>query len=109
MTTRGINDITGTVHDAKHDGVGLVQDCGIQSNQTLFLDPTDEPTTCKRCLRRKPVTVKAPRPVAASTGGGSAWGVFNATGKMVTFRTTKRDALAAIQRIGDATLTAKRI
>lgn len=109
MTTRGINDITGTVHEAKHDGTGLIQECGIQANQTLYLDPTDEAVTCKRCLNRRPARVATRKPVAASGNGPTTWGIFDTAGQLVTYRTTRRDALAAIERIGDSSLTAKRL
>lgn len=103
MSERGVNDITGTVHDAKSDGTGLVQRCGIKRDQTLYLTATDEALTCKRCAVRNRTarTATARTARAASTGGRSiAWGVFDAAGSLVTFRTSKREALTAADRIG---------
>ncbi|MDD4868197.1 MAG: hypothetical protein PHQ28_14080 [Mycobacterium sp.] len=61
----GINSRTGTVHNTRHDGRGLVQTCGIKANQHCYLDPTQAPITCKRCANARP----AKRTVAPAPTG----------------------------------------
>lgn len=103
MSERGVNDITGTVHNAKTDGTGLVQRCGIKHDQTLYLTATTDALTCKRCAATNRTTAAktTTRTARASGTGSTAWGVYSVTGTLLTYRTTKRDATAAADQIGD--------
>jgi hypothetical protein len=106
---RAFNDITGTVHEAKTDGTGLVQICGIQANQTLYLTETTEAVTCKRCQRMgapKP-TKTAPARVAKESSGPVTWGIFSPGGALQCDRPTRKAALAAAEHLGEGHTVAK--
>jgi hypothetical protein len=98
--TNAVNDTTGTVHIARHDGHGLVQVCGIQRVQTLFLRETAEAVTCKRCLARKAPAARKVTPTAPATESKSTtWGVFSPAGNMTAYAYTRKDAMRIIGRL----------
>lgn len=113
MIAKGSNDSTGNVHYAKTVGhwngaeQALVQRCGASPAQLLYLTPVagDVEVTCKRCLANPPKATPArvPAPAVKATGS-TTWGVYDATGALQTWRTTKREALAAAERIGGGTV-----
>lgn len=63
---KAINGYTGTVHYAHADSNNmLIQNCGMRSNQTLFLDAVSDDTlvTCRKCV----VPAKAAPKAAGAT------------------------------------------
>lgn len=97
---RGINEATGTVHEAKSEGTELIQACGAQRTQRLFLAPTDAPLTCRRCSGRTPAQPKAARSgTKPASTGPTTWGIFIGSA-MQAFRPTRKEALEAAERIG---------
>lgn len=109
MTTseavNGQNTYTGTVHRAHYDGRHLVQNCGFYGNayagQRSSLAETTAKVTCKRCAANQASDRKSATRSAGTGNGSTAWGVFDAAGTLLTYRTTKREATAAADRIGD--------
>lgn len=95
----GKNITTGTIHTMGRENM---QACGARVTQRVELEPTTEAVTCVRCSKAaaKPATAPKPAKSPAKSSGPATWLVRNATGETVTFRTTKREALAAADRIG---------
>lgn len=106
MNTNARNEITGTVHSAHTDAAGfIVQDCGIRANQTVSLTPTTAAKTCRKCPA-KTTTKATPAPRKVSSGP-TVWGIYNAAGDLVAFRSTRKEALAAIAHLGGELTTRK--
>jgi hypothetical protein len=98
----GKNITTGTIHNVKVERSGhLVQACGIRASQTASLVETTGEITCGKCLRSTPKAAPAPvAKIAKKTSGPAIWVILNSAGRMASFRTTRKEALAAAERIG---------